>query len=77
MSSRILPPLDAFHFAPNRFTANIVTGGTVRLMPMPKGIALRDPATLGDIAMPPTLKPGDVGPRWVQGARKAGDPRFK
>lgn len=71
------PPLDTFHFAPNRFTANIVAGGTVRLMPMPKGIALRNPATMADNAVPPTLKPDDVGPAWIQIPRKAGDPRFK
>ena len=28
------PPLDSFHFQPNRFEGNVVSGGEVRLTPM-------------------------------------------
>jgi poly(beta-D-mannuronate) lyase len=58
------PPLDAFHFKPQRFAANIVSGGEIRLNPVPAGIEVK-PA----IPAPPrpkTLGPGDVGPLWMR-----------
>jgi poly(beta-D-mannuronate) lyase len=57
------PPLDAFHFKPNRFENNVVFGGRIKLDPVPAGFVIKDP---GRPAVPNPLTASDTGPDWMK-----------
>ena len=55
----VAPPLDAFHFQPNRFVNNTLYGGTTAL----PGFTTKDPGLAPALPIKP-LTPADVGPSW-------------
>jgi poly(beta-D-mannuronate) lyase len=60
------PPLDSFHFKPNRYDGNLISGGEVRLNPLPtKGLTIWKSGGVNVPSAKP-LTPEQVGPRWAQ-----------
>jgi poly(beta-D-mannuronate) lyase len=58
------PPLDAFHFKPNRFAENMIFGGDIRITPVPIGLVGKNPKLRPSPAPHMPLRAGDVGPSF-------------
>jgi poly(beta-D-mannuronate) lyase len=60
------PPLDAFHFQPNRLEGNLVSGGEVHLNPVPtRGLTVWKTGGV-NVPSPKPLAPDQVGPLWMR-----------
>lgn len=70
------PPLDKLRFEPNRYSDNIVFGGTVAYAPAADGFKIEkipaDWSEEKETAKHKPLTPSDVGPPWVNALRAAG-----
>lgn len=63
-------PLDSFHFKANRFEGTLISGGEVRLSPLPtKGLTIWKDGGGVNVPSPKPLSPEQVGPRWAQSLR--------
>jgi hypothetical protein len=57
-------PLDGFRFEANRYSGNLVSGGEVRITPMPaRGFTIWK-TDRSNVPSPKPLKPEQVGPLW-------------
>ncbi|HXA48881.1 MAG TPA: hypothetical protein VNV86_01185, partial [Candidatus Acidoferrum sp.] len=60
-------PLDSFHFKPNRFEGTVVSGGEVRLNPLPtRGLTIWKDGGGVNVPSAKPLSPEQVGPRWAR-----------
>ena len=60
------PPLDSFHFKPNRFEGNLVSGGELKLNPPPtRGFTVWKTGGV-NVPTPKPLHPDQVGPQWMR-----------